>query len=126
MTPEIAIDTKKASATKTAPPMNVKLITKEELNNKMQGNLRIQVVNVLDPQYYNLGFIKGSKRIPLDQLDTRLGELDKLQEVVTYCAGSECNASKRAAEKLAGLGFRASAYEGGIKEWKEAGLPTEV
>lgn len=104
----------------------VKLITKEQLNKKMQANESVQIVNVLDPQYYNLGFIKGSKRIPLDQLDGRLGELDKLKEVVTYCASSECHASKNAAKLLAGKGFRVSAYEGGIKEWKVAGLPTEA
>lgn len=108
-----------------SPPRNVKRIAKEELNKKIQRNEPLQIVNVLDPQYYNLGFIKGSRRIPLDKLDARIGELDKSKEVVTYCAGSECNASKIAAELLAKQGFRVTAYEGGIKEWKAAGLPTE-
>ncbi len=111
---------------KAVSTSNAKLITKEELNKKIQGNEPIQIVNVLDPKDYSLGFIKGSKRIPLDQLDARLGELDKSKEVVTYCAGSACNASKHAAELLVGKGFHVSAYEGGIKEWKEAGLPTEA
>ncbi len=104
---------------------NVRLITKEELNRKLQAGEAVQVVNVLDPQYYNLGFIKGSKRIPLEELDARLGELDRAKEVVTYCAGRDCSASKKAAEKLAHRGFNVSAYEGGIKEWKESSLPVE-
>ncbi len=111
---------------KSTAKIDVKMITKEELNKRMQGNELMQIVNVLDPQYYNLGFIKGSKRIPLDKLEARLGELDQSKEVITYCAGGDCSASKHAAELLAGKGFRVSVYEGGIKEWKAAGLPTEA
>jgi rhodanese-related sulfurtransferase len=102
------------------------LITKEELNGKIQSGEPIQIINVLEPEFYKLGFIKGSKRIPFLEMDSRLGELDKLKEVVTYCASSESSASKYAAKLLADKGFRVAAYEGGIKEWKEAGLQTEI
>ena len=83
------------------------------------------MVNVLGPQFYNLGVIPGSKKIPLNELDERTRELDPSKEVVTYCASSQCTASKLAAEKLLNQGFHVKAYEGGIKDWKEAGLPTE-
>jgi len=102
----------------------VETITKEELLKKMKEG-RVQVVNVLDPEWYKLGIIKGSKRIPLDELDQRLSELDRAREVVTYCANTQCTASSEAAKKLAQKGFKVRAYEGGIKEWKETGLPTE-
>lgn len=102
-----------------------KSITKDELNKKMKAGEKIQIVNVLEQDKYNLGFIKGSKRIPLSKLETRLSELDKSKPVVTYCASNECSASKSAAEKLTAKGFDACAYEGGIKEWKSAGLPTD-
>ena len=116
-----------AVAPTSAPaPAKVSVITKDELNKKMQAGESVQIVNVLDPEKYSLGLIKGSKRIPLDKLDARLSELDKSKLVVTYCASSDCNASKSAAEKLSAKGFNARAYEGGIKEWKEAGLPTEA
>ena len=92
---------------------------------KIKNNDGVQIVNVLSPEHYGKGFIKGSKKIPLEQLDSRLGELDKTKEVVTYCASSECSASMKAAEKLAAKGFKVKAYEGGIKEWSEAGLPTD-
>jgi len=100
-------------------------ITKEELAQKIQNAQPVQIINVLDPKFYNWGFIKGSIKIPLDQLDRRLGVLDKNIEVVTYCASYDCPASIKAAEKLLSKGFKVCAYEGGIKEWKEAGLPTE-
>ena len=106
------------------PTTQVETITKEELLKKMEeGN--VQVVNVLDPEWYKLGIIRGSKKIPLDDLDRRLSELDKSKEVVTYCANTQCTASSEAAKKLAPKGFKVRAYEGGIKEWKEAGFPTE-
>jgi rhodanese-related sulfurtransferase len=113
--------TDKEHANKT----NVETISKDQLLAKIKNNDGVQIVNVLSPEHYGKGFIKGSKQIPLEQLDSRLGELDKTKEVVTYCASSECNASMKAAEKLAAIGFKVKAYEGGIKEWSEAGLPTD-
>ena len=115
-----------AAEVKASPAASVRVITKDELNKKMQAGESMQIVNVLDPEKYALGFIKGSKRIPLDKLEARSSELDKSKLIVTYCASSECNASRQAAEKLTAKGFNARAYEGGIKEWKEAGLPTEA
>ncbi|MCM8794276.1 MAG: rhodanese-like domain-containing protein [Candidatus Omnitrophica bacterium] len=115
---------KDSSCGKSSVKMGVKTVTKEELQKKIQvGN--VQVVNVLDPKWYELGIIQGSRKIPLKELDRRLGELDKSKEVVTYCASYECSASKEAAQMLAAKGFKVSAYEGGIKEWTSAGLPTE-
>ena len=104
---------------------NIKTITKEKLVGKLENAQSVQVINVLDPSHYDLGSIKGSNKIPLDELDKRMQEIDKNKEVVTYCAGYECPASRKAAEKLAAQGFNTCAYEGGIKEWKEAGLPIE-
>ena len=105
---------------------DVKTITKEELSAKLASGDSVQVVNVLKPNYYKLGVIKGSKKIPLNELDKRIGELDKTKEVVTYCANYKCSASRQAAKKLAKLGYNVSAYEGGAKEWKEAGLPLDA
>jgi len=104
----------------------VRVITQDDLNQKIQSGESVEIINVLDPDKYMLGLIKGSKRIPLSQLDARSGEIDKTKLVVTYCASSACNASQRAAEELTAKGFNAHAYLGGIKEWKEAGLETEV
>jgi ArsR family transcriptional regulator len=100
-------------------------ISKEELARRLVEDPSLQVVNVLDPKQYHLGFIRGSKRIPLSELERRAGELDKSREVIVYCASYDCHASRNAAKKLEALGFCARAYEGGIKEWKEAGLPVE-
>lgn len=105
---------------------DVKVMTKDALNEKIKKGEKFQLLNVLDPQYYNLGLIKGSKKIPLAELDKRSTELDKSQDVVTYCADAACSASRKAAELLAGKGFKVSAYEGGIKEWTAANLPVDA
>ena len=104
---------------------HVNVITKGQLLKKIAAG-NVQVVNVLSPDFYNLGSISGSKKIPLHELDQRAGELDKSKEVVTYCANYKCNASREAAIKLKKMGFNVSAYEGGIKEWKDSHLPTET
>lgn len=103
-----------------------KVISKDALNKKIKAGEPVQIVNVLDPENYALGIIKGSKKIPLNELDARFNELDKSKPVVTYCASRECRASKAAAEKLAAKGFDVKVYEGGIKEWKRARLLMEA
>lgn len=100
-------------------------ISKEELKKKIDRKENVQIINVLAPEYYKDGFIPGSMRIPTAELENRLWEIDKDREVIVYCASYKCDASKRAAEALATLGFDVKAYEGGIKEWKEAGYPVE-
>jgi rhodanese-related sulfurtransferase len=86
----------------------------------------VTVVNVLGREAYENLRIAGSVWIPFDILEERGWEmLDKERPVVTYCASSSCGASLTAAAILREHGIDASAYEGGIKEWAEAGLPVE-
>ena len=103
----------------------VKIVAKEDLKRMMDKHQKVQIVNVLDAAGYALGVIKGSIKIPLAELDKRFTELDKAQDVVTYCADSSCEASKKAAAMLSAKGFTVSAYEGGAREWKASGLPLE-
>jgi ArsR family transcriptional regulator len=112
-------------AADAAAETDVKIVTKDELKAMIDKHQAFQLVNVLAPEYYNLGVIKGSIKIPGAELEKRFTELDKAQDVVTYCADASCAASKKAAALLAAKGFTVSAYEGGAKEWKAAGLPLE-
>ncbi len=84
------------------------------------------VVNVLEPSAYEKIHIRGSVSIPRSELETgRWKELDFTKEFVVHCSSFECQASREAARFLESKGFQVSAYEGGIKEWAEARLPTE-
>lgn len=105
--------------------MSFTVVTKEELKAKIDRNEPVQILNVLPPAYWREGSIVHSKKIPLDELDNRLGELDKSKEVIAYCANYQCQASRQAATRLSQKGFNVKAYEGGIEEWKLSGYPME-
>lgn len=103
----------------------MKTITKNELAGKL-GNSGMVVVNVLPRGAYDTIHIKGSISIPLDELEAgRWKDLDKGKEVITHCSAYGCGKSAAAARILEEQGFDVKAYEGGMKEWAEAGLPTE-
>jgi rhodanese-related sulfurtransferase len=106
--------------------MAIQTISREELKRKLEQGDNVEIVDVLPPETYAQGVIKGSLKIPLKELEKRYEELDAKQEIVTYCAGPSCSASRQAAEYLAKKGFQVRAYEGGLEKWKEAGLPLEV
>jgi len=94
----------------------------------LDRNEKFHFWNVLSPEYYKAeDSIPTSKHVPVGDIEKLLPELNigKNEEIVTYCASFDCSASKKAAEKLVQAGYtNVSAYEGGIKDWKEGGLPT--
>jgi rhodanese-related sulfurtransferase len=103
----------------------VRTISKDELSREL-GSPGLVVVNVLAAPAYEKIRIKGSISIPRNELEGgRWKELDRSKEIVTHCSSYECGASKATAEFLEEKGFNVAAYEGGIKEWAEAGLPME-
>lgn len=61
--------------------------------------------------------------IPLDQLEARLSELPKNQEIVVICRSG--NRSQQARDILLNAGFNATSMAGGLKEWYARGYPTE-
>ena len=102
-----------------------KTITKEQLKD-MIGNQDVLVINVLEEDAYRKSHIKSSISIPLAKLTCgEYGKLDSKKKLVTYCASYQCSASRQAAEFLMENGFDSYAYEGGMKEWTESGLPLE-
>ena len=103
----------------------MKTISKDELAAKL-GSPDLVVVNVLAPEAYSKIHIKGSLSIPQSQLqEGRWKELDKRKQIVTHCSSFTCSASRETAEFLEKQGYNVRAYEGGMKEWAEAALPTE-
>lgn len=100
-------------------------ITKEELLRKI-GDKRTLVVNVLARDEYEKIHIKGSISVPRGEMEGGGWErLDRTKEIIVHCSSYDCHASRLAAEFLGERGFKARAYEGGMREWAEAGLPTE-
>ena len=97
------------------------------LKAKIDAKETFQLWNVLKSDYYKADEnIPGSKALPVDTLTEKLaGDTAKKDEmIVTYCGGGDCKASAEAAEKLTSFGYtKVFAYEGGLKDWKQAGFP---
>jgi hypothetical protein len=58
-------------------------VSVEELKRLLAGG---GPVLVLDVRGHADSVIKGARHVPLDQIQTRLGELPRGTEIVTYCA----------------------------------------
>jgi len=84
------------------------------------------MIDVCEPAEFQAGHAVGSKSIPLGQLEKRLSDLpkDKNTPVLIMCASGM--RAKRAAAQLRKAGFvNATAVAGGMRAWREAGLPVE-
>jgi len=101
-------------------------INARTLIKKMESDQAVVVVNVLNSEAYDDCRIMSSINAPLNLLESIASGWDKNQDIVLYCASYHCLASKSAYKILKSMGFRRIAvYEGGIKEWRELGLPVD-
>ncbi len=90
------------------------------------GMVREGAVTVLDvrpAEEYNAGHIAGAISIPLKELQLRLSELTRDQEIVAYCRGPYCVLSVEAVEILRAKGFNALRIEEGIQDFRAMGIP---
>lgn len=104
-------------------------LTTQEMQQKTRQGDPL-VINVLDQSEFEKHHIPGSKNIPLKSGDfsQRVEEAagSKDRSIVVYCASKQCDASDKAAEQLERNGFtNIYDFEGGMKDWEDAGLPVE-
>lgn len=105
-------------------------ITTRELRRMQDRREDFELINVLPEESYREAHIPGSLSIPLNDANfveaVKRTAGSKDRRIVVYCASETCDASPKAAEKLEQAGFSNVAdYEGGVKQWQEAGLPLE-
>ena len=84
------------------------------------------VIDVGEPQEFAQGHVAGAKNIPFGQVEDKLASVvkNKAQPIILVCPAGVRAA--RAAGMARKLGFeQAQALGGGLKAWKEAGLPVE-
>jgi len=82
------------------------------------------------PEDYESGHIKGAINFPYEEFDKYSSQvLPKLpfdKEIITYCDGTECEASLLLARELRNKGYKnIEIFFGGWSEWKKADLPIE-
>lgn len=67
--------------------MEAARITKEELKRKIEAGEELTILDVSNTSDYAASskMLPKAVRIPLKELELRLGELDKAKEAVAYC-----------------------------------------
>ncbi|MGE5793675.1 MAG: rhodanese-like domain-containing protein [Bacteroidota bacterium] len=84
------------------------------------------VLDVREPGEFAEGHIINARNIPLDQLETRLKEIERYKDRPVIVACAVGNRSGGAAGLLRKNGFtNVVNLSGGIAAWRQAGLPTE-
>ena len=83
------------------------------------------VVDVRPAVEYAAGHLRGARSIPIEELESRLGELPPDREVVAYCRGPYCVYAHHAVRALRRAGRTARRLDDGWPEWRLARLPRE-
>jgi rhodanese-related sulfurtransferase len=100
----------------------------EELKDRIGGNSRdLIVLDIREKEAFEGGRVPGAIHLPRGQLELRVnGELpDPTARIVTCCEFGKI--STLAAATLRELGYtRATALDGGMKAWRDAGYPLET
>lgn len=93
----------------------VQVMTPRELTEALESGQSLQVLDVREPYEHAVDALPGAVNIPLDQLRSRIGELDAARETVVY----DGNGQKAywAARILAQRGFRVRSLTGGLVVW---------
>lgn len=86
----------------------------------------VTVLDVRPTEEYRSGHIAGAVSLPLHELQERLAELPRDQDIVAYCRGPYCVLAAQAVELLREHGFRVTRLEDGVADWRAHGLPVAV
>jgi molybdopterin/thiamine biosynthesis adenylyltransferase/rhodanese-related sulfurtransferase/molybdopterin converting factor small subunit len=91
-------------------------ISTPELKAWLDEGRPVTLLDVRNPQEFEINRLEGARLIPLPELQDRLGELDPADTIVTYCHHGP--RSGRAVNFLRQMGFsRAINLAGGIESW---------
>lgn len=84
---------------------------------------KAQVIDVCEPAEFAAGHVSGAKNIPLSQIGAAKGlPSNKATPLIVVCAAGVRSA--KAAAQLKQMGYEnVQSLAGGLKAWREAGLP---
>ena len=86
----------------------------------------IMVIDARTQEAYAQGHLPGAINLPWRKIDSSATTaMPKDKVLVTYCDGIHCNASTKAAMRLAALGFRVKEMLDGLQGWKREGYAVE-
>ncbi|MDT7781282.1 MAG: sulfur-carrier protein adenylyltransferase/sulfurtransferase [Acidobacteriota bacterium] len=92
-------------------------ITATELKERLDRGDDLQIIDVREPNEYDIARIPGTTLIPLGQVVGRMGEIEEGRETVVHCKGGVRSA--KAIEALTRSGFKGKLVnlKGGIAAW---------
>src|SRR5438874_3055906 len=99
-------------------------ITSVELKQRLDRGDNLKIVDVREPNEYQINRIPGSTLIPLGDVPKRANELDREDEIVVHCKMG--GRSAKAADFLRSVGFkRVLNLKGGILDWIDKVDPSQ-
>lgn len=91
------------------------------------GEADFVVLDARTPEAFARGHVPGAINLPHRRIDAQsTARLSRDRLIVTYCDGIGCNASTKAAWKLAALGFSVKEMLGGLDWWRRDGYAIET
>jgi ArsR family transcriptional regulator len=100
-------------------------VSRRELLARVRDGL-VTVLDVRPEDEFASGHLPGAINIPLSQLRRRVAELPGRREIVAYCRGPWCVLAFEAVAFLRQKGLKARRLDGGLPEWRAAGLPVHL
>lgn len=104
---------------------DLEAVSAEDLVRRMQSN-GLVVLDVRPPEEYRAGHIPGARSVPVSEIESAIKQIPPDHEVIAYCRGPYCVFSDEAVELLKARGYKARRLEGGLPDWRAAGLPVET
>lgn len=92
-------------------------MTATELKQRLDDGDDIQIIDVREPNEYDVARIPDSTLIPLGQVVGRMSEIDTERETVVHCKGGGRSAKAIEALKRAGFSGNLINLKGGITAW---------
>jgi rhodanese-related sulfurtransferase/DNA-binding transcriptional ArsR family regulator len=100
-------------------------VTRPELAERA-GRGDVVILDVRPSEEFAAGHIPSAISVPLERLDDALARLPERAQIVAYCRGPYCVLAVQAVERLRARGLEARRLDGGMPEWRLAGLPVAV
>jgi rhodanese-related sulfurtransferase len=87
-----------------------------------RGDPEMLLINVSDEEFYDMGHIERSLKIPWDLIDSRINEIDAGKHIVLYCRRGV--RSESAYDTLKARGYTLVwVMAGGLEQWIAGGYP---
>jgi rhodanese-related sulfurtransferase len=116
------------ASVRTTPPTTPaapapKDIDQAAFKNLVLSGKALQIVDVRTPEEYAAGHLAGSRNVPVDGIEARLGELEPLRAAPVYLVCETSNRAGYVGKLLSARGFEAVVVLGGMHAWRAAELP---